>query len=60
MNKPVDVRALDEWIYALNTALGELDAEVNADAVTLLSRTLDDMRERRAQMRLERHNELGY
>jgi len=58
MTKPVDVRALDEWIYVLNTALAELDKD--AEAARLLRKTLDDMRERRAQMRLERHNETGY
>jgi hypothetical protein len=60
MDKPVDIRALDEWMYAINAALVELRPAGRAEAVTLLQRTLDDMRERRAQLLLRRRNEHGY
>jgi hypothetical protein len=60
MEQAVDVRALDEWIYAIHTALGDLDPARDAEAIRLLRHTLDDMRERRAHLRLRRHNEVGY
>jgi hypothetical protein len=60
MDKPVDIRALDEWMYAINTALVELKPTGSPEAVALLQRTLDDMRERRAQLLLWRQNERGY
>ena len=59
MEKPVDIRTLDEWMYAINTAVGDLEPGGSPEALALLRRTLDDMRERRAQLRLRRHNELG-
>ncbi len=60
METPIDIRTLDEWMYALNGAVAELEPETQTEAVDLLRRTLDDMRERRAQLQLHRHNELGY
>ena len=60
MEELVDVRMLDEWIYAINTALGDLEPERQGVAQLALRRTLDDMGERRAQLRLRRHNELGF
>ncbi len=60
METPIDIRTLDEWMYALNGAVAELEPETQTEAVELLRRTLDDMRERRAQLQLHRHNELGY
>ena len=60
METPIDIRTLDEWMYALNGAVAELEPETQTEAVDLLRRTLDDMRERRAQLQLRRHNELGY
>jgi hypothetical protein len=60
MEKAVDIRALDEWMYAITTALVELEPAGRPAAVTLLRRTLDDMRERRAHLLLRRRNEHGY
>ncbi len=60
METPIDIRTLDEWMYALNGAVAVLEPETQTEAVDLLRRTLDDMRERRAQLQLHRHNELGY
>ena len=60
METPIDIRTLDEWMYALNGAVAVLEPETQTEAVDLLRRTLDDMRERRAQLQLRRHNELGY
>ena len=60
METPIDIRTLDEWMYALNGAVAVLEPETQAEAVDLLRRTLDDMRERRAQLHLHRHNQLGY
>ena len=54
----LDVRLLDEWIYALNFVAESLEAD--SDAHALLLKTLDAMREQRAQLRLERHNVTGY
>ncbi len=58
MEPPIDIRTLDEWMYALNAAAAELDE--CSESVRLMRRVLDDMRERRAQLRLWRHNEVGY
>jgi hypothetical protein len=60
MDKLVDIRALDEWMYAINTALVELEPAGRPAAVSLLRRTLDDMRERRAQLLLQRRNQKGF
>ena len=60
MEKAIDIRNLDEWMYALNSAVTVLEPESQTEAVELLRRTLDDMRECRAQLQLHRHNELGY
>ena len=63
MEKPIDVRTLDEWMYALQSILQDLEAERPVDASehgALMQQLLDDMRERRAHLRLRRHNELGY
>lgn len=60
MGKPVDVRTLDEWMYAINTAAADLESVGNSEALALIRATIDDMRERRAHLALQRHNELGY
>ncbi len=60
MEKAIDIRNLDEWMYALNSAVALLEPETQTEAVELIRRTLDHMRERRAQLHLHRHNELGY
>ncbi len=60
MEKAIDIRNLDEWMYALNSAVAVLEPETQTEAVDLLRRTLDDMRERRAQLQLRRQNEIGY
>ena len=63
MERPIDVRTLDEWMYAIQNVLNDLkpDAETaDREHAVLLMKVLDDMRERRAQLRLRRHNELGY
>ena len=60
MESTVDIRALDEWMYAINTALGDLEPIGSEEAISLLRNTLDDMREKRARMKLLRHNEEGY
>ncbi len=63
MEKPIDVRTLDEWMYAIQNVLNELDTSAEAperEHAALLMKVLDDMRERRAHLRLRRHNELGY
>ena len=60
MDTAIDIRSLDEWMYAINTALGDLEPDGSKEAAALLRRTLDDMRERRARLMLLRHNEAGY
>lgn len=60
MEQVVDVRALDEWMYTINTALEDLEPTASAEPLALLRRTLDDMRERRARLRVLRHNVAGY
>ncbi len=60
MDQGIDIRALDEWMYAIQSALEELDPAANADPIALLQRTLDAMRERRAALRTIRHNQAGY
>ena len=60
MEPAVDIRALDEWMYAIHTALEDLEPGVDAAATALLRRTLDQMRERRAQLHLARLNQAGY
>ncbi len=57
MNKPIDIRTVDEWMYAVSTALRESKEK---DTQELLQRVLDDMRERRSHLELLRHNEVGY
>ena len=59
MEAPIDVRTLDEWMYAIQTVIRDTD-DAPADRTALLQKVLDDMRERRAQLRLRRHNESGY
>ena len=60
MNKVVDIRALDEWLYQINEALCDLEPGGRPAAIDLLRRVLDDMRERRAHLLLRRRNEKGY
>ena len=60
MEKPVDIRVLDEWMYTINAALGYLEPGNRSEAVALLRRTLDDMRERRAHLLLRRQNQHGF
>ena len=54
----IDIRILDEWIYALNEAAAELDG--GSQSGQLLRSVVDQMRERRERLRLIRHNEQGY
>ncbi len=60
MNAAVDIRDLDEWMYALNTAAEQLDADADAEALRLVRQAVDEMREKRAELELRRHNETGY
>ncbi len=60
MEKTVDVRRIEEWMYAITSSLGELEPKHDTQSLALLQRTLDDMRECRAQLQLRRHNEVGY
>ncbi len=60
MKNGIDVRRLDEWMYTISTAVSELDPGRDVEALVLLRRTLDGMREQRAQLELKRHNEIGY
>ena len=60
MAQGVGIRALEEWMYAINTALEDLGSTASPDTIALLQRTLDEMREHRAQLQLVRHNEAGY
>lgn len=62
MEKPIDIRTLDEWMYSIHTAMSEIEPEngsAQPEALKLLRNILDDMRERRAQLRLRRHNEVS-
>jgi len=60
VDKPVDIRALDEWLYQINEALCDLEPGGRPEAIELLRRTVDDMRERRAHLLLRRRNADGY
>ena len=60
MEQTSEIRALEEWMYAINTAIGDLRESGSPETLAMLQRTLDQMREHRAQLRLRRHNESGY
>ncbi len=60
MKQTVDVRQLDEWMYTISIAVGELDPGRDGEALVLLQRTLDGMREQRSQLDLQRRNQVGY
>jgi hypothetical protein len=60
MKDAIDERVLEEWMYAVHTALTELDASGQAETAQILQKTLDDMRDRRGSLVLRKHNETGY
>ena len=60
MEAPIDIRTLDEWMYAIQTVIRETTETPDDERATLLQKVLDDMRERRAHLRQRRHNESGY
>lgn len=60
MKLELEIRKLDEWMYSIHTVLEDLEPTAGAETLALLQRTLDEMREIRAQLRLERHNEAGF
>ena len=49
MDRTVDVRKLDERMYALTTAAAEIDQE--SEACALIRGVVDQMREQRAALR---------
>ncbi len=59
MDQGIDIRNLDEWMYAVQSAISEIGDD-QKDALELLQKTLDDMREKRARLKQLRHNETGY
>jgi hypothetical protein len=56
----IDDRVLDEWMYSIDDAIRELNEVGKESTVAILQKTLDDMRDRRATLRLRKHNETGY
>ena len=59
MDHGIDIRSLDEWMYAIQTVLTELGSD-DKESAELLQKTLDDMRDKRAHLKQVRHNETGY
>ena len=59
MDQGIDIRNLDEWMYAVQSVITEIGDD-QKDALELLQKTLDDMREKRARLKQLRHNETGY
>jgi hypothetical protein len=58
-DEPGEIHRLEEWMYAITTALVELRSRGRPQSPTLLQRTLDDMSERRAHLLLRRGGERG-
>jgi hypothetical protein len=56
----IDERVLEEWMYAVNTVLTELNASGQTEPALILQKTLDDMRDRRGTLVLHKHNKTGY
>lgn len=59
MAKEMGIRQLDEWIYAIGKVVDDLP-DAKADDRKILLTMADEMREYRAELRLQRHNETGY
>ena len=60
MREVIDERVLDEWMYAINTAIGELSDVGREESASVMQKVLDDMRDRRSTLVLRKHNETGY
>ena len=60
MRETIDERVLEEWMYAVSTALEALHEAGQTEPASILQKTLDDMRDRRGALALRKHNETGY
>jgi hypothetical protein len=56
MAREIGIRQLDEWIYAIGKGVEDCDG----DSRKILLEMADQMREYRAELRMQRHNESGF
>ena len=56
MAREMGIRQFDEWIYALGKVADDLEGENQK----ILLGMADEMREYRAELRMQRHNETGF
>ena len=56
MAREMGIRQFDEWIYAL----GKVAEDSEGENRKILLAMADEMREYRAELRMQRHNESGF
>jgi hypothetical protein len=56
MAREMGIRQLDEWIYAI----GKVAEDTAGENRKILLEMADQMREYRAELRMQRHNEAGF